>query len=45
MYDSSCVTNQELNNLSQETDIADQRSYFFSKELQFLDICKQKQPI
>ena len=44
MYNSSFVTNQELNNLCQETDIADQRSYLFSKKLQFLDICKKNDP-
>ena len=42
MYNSSCVTNQELNNICQETDIADQRTNLFSKKLQFLDFCKQK---
>ena len=42
MYNSICITNQELNNICEETDIADQRSY---QNLQFPDICKQKRPI
>ena len=42
MYNSIFLTNQELNNRCEETDIADQRSY---KKLLFPDICKQKRPI
>ena len=45
MYNSICVTNQELNNICQETDIADQSSYLLCKKLLFLDIFKEKRPI
>ena len=32
---SICITNQELNNLCQKTDIADQNSYLLSRKLQY----------
>ena len=44
MYNSSCVTNQELNNLSQETDIADKDHTCFVKNSNFLTFANKNDP-
>ena len=44
MYSSSCVTNQELNNLSQETDIADKDHTCLVKNCNFLTFANKNDP-